>query len=86
MQTARRTQLEPYVAPAAELFLGIGDQNPARFDMSPANKAKVVGAAGLVLAVTVAVTAVVAVRLVRPLRCRSPSPRSSRPTCMCGCR
>ncbi|MCG0067008.1 HAMP domain-containing histidine kinase [Streptomyces tricolor] len=68
VQTARRTQLEPYVAPAAELFLGIGDQNPARFDMSPANKAKVVGAAGLVLAVTVAVTAVVAVRLVRPLR------------------
>ncbi|AYN42950.1 HAMP domain-containing protein [Streptomyces dangxiongensis] len=65
---ARRTQLEPYAAPAAELFLGIGDQNPARFDMSPANKAKVVGVAGLVLAVTVAVTAVVAVRLVRPLR------------------
>ncbi|MFI9803477.1 sensor histidine kinase [Streptomyces sp. NPDC052301] len=66
--TARRTQLEPYVAPVADLFLGIGDQNPSRFDMSPANKAKVVGAAGLVLAVTVAVTAVVAMRLVRPLR------------------
>ncbi|MFG2352252.1 sensor histidine kinase [Streptomyces sp. NPDC048521] len=65
---ARRTQLEPYVAPAAELFLGIGDQNPSRFNMSPANKAKVVGTAGLVLAVTVAVTAVVAIRLVRPLR------------------
>lgn len=68
VQNARRTQLEPYVAPVAELFLGIGDQNPARFDMSPDNKAKVVGVAGLVLAVTVAVTAVVAVRLVRPLR------------------
>ncbi|MFJ7151323.1 sensor histidine kinase [Streptomyces sp. NPDC100445] len=68
VRTARRTQLEPYAAPPAELFLGIGDQNPARFDMSPANKAKVVGVAGLVLAVTVAVTAVVAVRLVRPLR------------------
>ncbi|WP_225825493.1 sensor histidine kinase [Streptomyces naphthomycinicus] len=68
VQTARRTQLEPYAAPVAELFLGIGDQNPARFDMSPANKAKVFGVAGLVLAVTVAVTAVVAVRLVRPLR------------------
>ncbi|MCS0606172.1 HAMP domain-containing histidine kinase [Streptomyces sp. LP11] len=66
--TARRAQLEPYVAPTTELFLGIGDQNPTRFHMSPANKAKVVGAAGLVLAVTVAVTAVVAVRLVRPLR------------------
>ncbi|MEU1404585.1 HAMP domain-containing sensor histidine kinase [Streptomyces sp. NPDC005728] len=66
--SARRTQLEPYVAPVAELFLGIGDQNPSRFDMSTGNKAKVIGAAGLVLAVTVAVTAVVAVRLVRPLR------------------
>ncbi|MGY4981174.1 HAMP domain-containing sensor histidine kinase [Streptomyces sp. 900105755] len=65
---ARRTQLEPYVAPAAELFLGIGDQTAPRFDMSRANKAKIVGAAGLVLAVTVAVTAVVATRLVRPLR------------------
>ncbi|MBL1108902.1 HAMP domain-containing protein [Streptomyces sp. 5-8] len=68
VQDARRAQLEPYVAPEAELFLGIGDQNPARFDMSTANKGKVVGVAGLVLAVTVAVTALVAVRLVRPLR------------------
>ncbi|MFJ9820873.1 sensor histidine kinase [Streptomyces sp. NPDC101151] len=66
--SARRAQLEPYVAPVAELFLGIGDQNPSRFDMSPANKAKVIGVAGLVLAVTVAAGAVVAVRLVRPLR------------------
>ncbi|MBW8797585.1 MAG: HAMP domain-containing protein [Streptomyces sp.] len=65
---ARRTQLEPYVAPAAELFLGIGDQTAPRFDMSPANKARIVGAAGLVLAVTVAVTVLVATRLVRPLR------------------
>ncbi|MER7842235.1 HAMP domain-containing sensor histidine kinase [Streptomyces sp. NPDC096040] len=65
---ARRTQLEPYVAPAAELFLGFGDKTAPRFDMSPANKARIVGVAGLVLAVTVAVTAVVATRLVRPLR------------------
>ncbi|MEU6541588.1 HAMP domain-containing sensor histidine kinase [Streptomyces sp. NPDC047000] len=67
--TARRAQLAPYTAPVAELFLGVGDRPTApRFDMSPANKAKVAGAAGLVLAVTVAVTAVVASRLVRPLR------------------
>ncbi|MFI1534634.1 sensor histidine kinase [Streptomyces anandii] len=65
---ARRAQLDPYVAPVAELFLGGGDRVAPRFDMSPANKAKVVGAAGLVLAVTVAVSAVVALRLVRPLR------------------
>lgn len=68
VDAARRAQLDPYVAPVAELFLGVGDTTAVRFDMSPANKAKVVGAAGLVLAVTVAVTAVVASRLVRPLR------------------
>ncbi|MFH0173618.1 sensor histidine kinase [Streptomyces cacaoi] len=68
-ETARRAQLDPYVAPVAELFLGVGDDGAApRWVMSPANKAKVIGAAGLVLAVTVAVTAVVATRLVRPLR------------------
>ncbi|WP_018568543.1 sensor histidine kinase [Streptomyces sp. PsTaAH-124] len=65
---AYRDQLDPYVAPAAQLFLGGGDRAATRFVMSPANKAKIIGAAGLVLAVTVAVTAVVAGRLVRPLR------------------
>ncbi|MFF3446146.1 sensor histidine kinase [Streptomyces sp. NPDC002667] len=65
---ARRTQLDPYVAPVAELFLGTGDRPVPRFDMSAANKAKVFGVAGLVLALTVAVTALVATRLVRPLR------------------
>ncbi|MFF7167238.1 sensor histidine kinase [Streptomyces sp. NPDC008086] len=68
VDAARHAQLDPYVAPVAELFLGVGDTTAVRFDMSPANKAKVVGVAGLVLAVTVAVTAVVATRLVRPLR------------------
>ncbi|MGW3106838.1 ATP-binding protein [Streptomyces sp. NPDC001100] len=66
--SARRAQLEPYVAPVAELFLGGGDTTAPRFDVSPANKAKVVGAAAAVLALTVLVTAVVATRLVRPLR------------------
>ncbi|MET7695434.1 HAMP domain-containing sensor histidine kinase [Streptomyces sp. NPDC005483] len=65
---ARRAQLDPYVAPVAELFLGTGDTPAVLFDMSPGNKAKVVGTAGLVLAVTVAATALVASRLVRPLR------------------
>ncbi|MFJ9895858.1 sensor histidine kinase [Streptomyces sp. NPDC091280] len=65
---ALRAQLDPYVAPVAELFLGGGDTTAPRFDVSPANKAKVVGAAAAVLALTVLVTAVVATRLVRPLR------------------
>ncbi|MFL5999729.1 MAG: two-component sensor histidine kinase, partial [Streptomyces sp.] len=67
LDQARRAQLDPYVAPVAELFLGTGDTPAVLFDMSPANKAKVVGTAGLVLAVTVAATALVATRLVRPL-------------------
>jgi two-component system sensor histidine kinase BaeS len=66
--TALRAQLDPYVAPVADLYLGGDDTTPPRFDMSPANKAKIIGVGGLVLAVTVAVTAVVATRLVRPLR------------------
>ncbi|MFE7839376.1 sensor histidine kinase [Streptomyces sp. NPDC057474] len=65
---ARRTQLDPYVAPRARLYLGALGQQPVGFDLSPANKAKIVGVAGLVLVVTVAVTTVVAIRLVRPLR------------------
>ncbi|MEV6195446.1 HAMP domain-containing sensor histidine kinase [Streptomyces sp. NPDC051920] len=65
---ARRVQLDPYVAPVAQLFLGTGDRPVPRFDMSAANKAKVFGVAGLVLAITVAVTVLVATRLVRPLR------------------
>ncbi|MET8131569.1 HAMP domain-containing sensor histidine kinase [Streptomyces sp. NPDC005251] len=65
---SRRRQLAPYVAPVAELFLGTGDRPVPHFDMSTANKAKVFGVAGLVLALTVAVTALVATRLVRPLR------------------
>ncbi|MFF4586477.1 sensor histidine kinase [Streptomyces sp. NPDC001388] len=69
IEDARRAQLDPYVAPVAELFLGGGDSGAApRWNMSPANKAKVAGTAGVVLALTVAVSAVVATRLVRPLR------------------
>ncbi|MEY2245537.1 sensor histidine kinase [Streptomyces sp. BF23-18] len=74
---ARLRQLDPYVAPAAELFLGTGDRPVPRFDMSAANKAKVFGVAGLVLALTVAVTALVATRLVRPLRALTQAARQS---------
>ncbi|MGW6490708.1 HAMP domain-containing sensor histidine kinase [Streptomyces sp. NPDC055056] len=68
VEGARRQQLAPYVAPAAELFLGTGDGATPRFNMSTANKVKVAGVAGLVLALTVAATALIALRLVRPLR------------------
>jgi two-component system sensor histidine kinase BaeS len=68
LDTARRTQLDPYVAPPSTLYLGDRDQQRSGFDLSPANKTKIVGVAGLVLAVTITLTALVAVRLVRPLR------------------
>lgn len=65
---ARRAQLDPYVAPRAKLYLGALGQQPAGFDLTPANKARIIGVAGLVLLVTIAMTAGVAIRLVRPLR------------------
>ncbi|CAL9354484.1 Sensor histidine kinase RcsC [Streptomyces sp. enrichment culture] len=65
---ALRSQLDPYVAPVADLFLGVGASSDVRFDMSRTNKAKVAGVVALVLSVTVAVTAAAAARLVRPLR------------------
>jgi two-component system sensor histidine kinase BaeS len=68
VENARRTQLDPYVAPRARLYLGNLGGQPAGFDLSSANKAKILGVTGLVLAVTVAMTTVVAIRLVRPLR------------------
>ncbi|WP_189929816.1 sensor histidine kinase [Streptomyces sulfonofaciens] len=68
VDSARRKQLDPYVAPTAELFLGSADTAQPPFDMSAANKAKIVAVAALVLALTVAVTVVVGLRLVRPLR------------------
>jgi two-component system sensor histidine kinase BaeS len=68
VDSAHRAQLAPYVAPVAHLFIGVGDTTAPHFDMSPANKAKVIEAAALVLAVTVTVTAAIATRLVRPLR------------------
>ncbi|MEU7382018.1 HAMP domain-containing sensor histidine kinase [Streptomyces sp. NPDC042207] len=68
VETARRTQLDPYVAPRARLYLGNLGGQPAGFDLSPGDKARIAGVAGLVLVVTVAMTTVVAVRLVQPLR------------------
>ncbi|CAM5709741.1 sensor histidine kinase [Streptomyces griseorubiginosus] len=68
LDTARRTQLDPYVAPPATLYLGDRDQQQSGFNLSPVNKTKIIAVTGLVLAVTITLTAFVAVRLVRPLR------------------
>ncbi|MCW2504401.1 MAG: histidine kinase [Actinomycetia bacterium] len=66
---ARRQQLRPYVAPAALLFVTDRDgPDPGGFELSAKNTTRIATAAGLVLAVTLAVTVVVGLRLVRPLR------------------
>ncbi|MEU3057189.1 HAMP domain-containing sensor histidine kinase [Streptomyces griseus] len=66
--TARSEQLSSYVASPALLF--IGDEGGATlpgFDLSPANTAKIAGAAALVLALTVGASVFAGARLVRPL-------------------
>ena len=66
---ARRTQLTEYVAPPAFLFV-LDPHSPAPaggFDLSPANRMRIFGVAGLVLLVAIGVTVLVGVRLVRPL-------------------
>ncbi|WP_043671651.1 sensor histidine kinase [Streptomyces xylophagus] len=70
LDTARRDQLTPYVAPAALLYVTTpaGTVVAPAFHLSSANTARLAGVAGLVLLVTVAVTVVVGTRLVRPLR------------------
>nr|WP_128381789.1 HAMP domain-containing sensor histidine kinase [Streptomyces cavernae] len=69
IDTARREQLAPYVAPPALLFVTTraGSAAPG-FDLSPGNTVRVAGVAALVLVLTVAVTVAVGIRLVRPLR------------------
>jgi len=70
LDTARRDQLTPYVAPATLLFVTTptGSAAAPGFRFTSANTAHLAGVAGLVLLVTVAVTVVVGTRLVRPLR------------------
>ncbi|MGW6717458.1 sensor histidine kinase [Streptomyces sp. NPDC054995] len=66
--TARSEQLSSYVASPALLF--IGDESGATlpgFDLSPANTAKIAGAAALVLTLTVGASVFAGARLVRPL-------------------
>ncbi|MFD7435990.1 sensor histidine kinase [Streptomyces sp. NPDC059861] len=68
LDSARRTQLDPFVAPRALLYLGSQNQRISVFDLSTANKTKIVGVTAAVLTLSLALTAAVAIRLVRPLR------------------
>ena len=75
---ARRKQLRPYVAPPALLFVtGLAAPAPS-VDLSPANRLRIAGTAGIVLVLTVIATILVGRRLVRPLRLLTEAAR--RPT------
>ncbi|MFD5199392.1 sensor histidine kinase [Streptomyces sp. NPDC058375] len=67
---SRRKQLRPHVAPPALLFVGApGDlDEPIGFTPSAATMGRIAAAAGLVLAVAVALTVAIGLRLIRPLR------------------
>ncbi|RRR77390.1 cell wall metabolism sensor histidine kinase WalK [Streptomyces sp. RP5T] len=67
---SRVEQLRPYVAPVAQLYVsGPADRTASTFlDLSASNKLRIAWGAALVLLVTVTVTALAGVRLVRPLR------------------
>ncbi|WP_257042269.1 sensor histidine kinase [Streptomyces sp. TLI_55] len=67
--TARREQLDPYVAPPALLFATAPDRKIATFfDLSGANRMRIAGVTVTVLLTTVTVTFVAGTRMVRPLR------------------
>ncbi|MEV6287799.1 ATP-binding protein [Kribbella sp. NPDC051770] len=65
---SRRTQLDPYVAPLARLFVNTPSRAEAGFDLSPANQKRIAGVAAAVLLITVIITVAGGFRLVQPLR------------------
>ncbi|MDO8189404.1 HAMP domain-containing sensor histidine kinase [Conexibacter sp. JD483] len=68
VDAARRRQLAPHVAPAALLFLSLPAGQTRVLDLSGENRWRVALLAAAVLALTAAVTFVLAARLTRPLR------------------
>ena len=75
--SGRQQQLAPYVAPAALLFITSTSGAPAsHFDLSGTNTRRIAEVAALVLAVTIAVTALVGARLIAPLRALTEAARN----------
>ncbi|MFE3560349.1 sensor histidine kinase [Streptomyces sp. NPDC059193] len=69
VDTSRREQLASSVAPAALLYVSAkSDESIRGFHLSPANTGRIVTVTGLVLLLTVGVSVLVGLRLVRPLR------------------
>ncbi|MEU4220732.1 HAMP domain-containing sensor histidine kinase [Actinoplanes sp. NPDC026623] len=87
VEKSRRTQLQPYVAPPALLFVTdpAAGADQTRFTMSAANTTRIATVTGAVLLATIAVTILVGRRLIRPLRAlteaadlHTPAPVSTR--------
>ncbi|MBU6531026.1 HAMP domain-containing histidine kinase [Streptomyces sp. A108] len=69
LTTSRSQQLAPYVAPAALLYVSSpGRTATTFFDLSSENRLHIAGWAAAVLVVTVTVTTLTGIRLVKPLR------------------
>jgi len=69
IDASRRQQLGPYVAPPALLFItSPAGSVPVGFQLSTANRTRIVGVTAVVLALTVAVTIVTSARMIKPLR------------------
>ncbi|MEU8660949.1 sensor histidine kinase [Actinoplanes philippinensis] len=70
LEKSRRTQLQPYVAPPALLFVTDPDVgvDETRFTLSRENTVRIVTVTGSVLLATIVVTVLAGRRLVRPLR------------------
>ncbi|MFJ9589574.1 sensor histidine kinase [Streptomyces acidicola] len=69
LTTSRSQQLAPYVAPSALMYVSSpGRTATTFFDLSPANRLRIAGWSAAVLVMTVAVTTLAGIRLVKPLR------------------
>ncbi|MDG9675295.1 HAMP domain-containing sensor histidine kinase [Micromonospora sp. DH14] len=85
IESGRRTQLRPYVAPRALLFVTAPGTGRTTLSLSGGSIGRIVAVTGAVLLATVAATVLIGRRLVRPLRnladaaeLRMPAPVSTR--------
>ncbi|MEV6304313.1 HAMP domain-containing sensor histidine kinase [Actinoplanes sp. NPDC051861] len=86
LEKSRRTQLQPYVAPPALLFVtdpGTGVDRTT-FTLSRANTIRIVTVTGAVLLVTIVVTVLAGRRLIRPLRALAEAADTQAPVVVTG--
>ncbi|MGC5028628.1 sensor histidine kinase [Micromonospora sp. DT229] len=81
VEKARRTLLQPYVAPAVLLFITAPDAgtDQTTFTLSGANTVRIVTVTGAVLVATIMVTVLVGRRLIRPLQALTDAVDRQRP-------